>query len=75
MKFSEWLKIRSKRENKPSVPRDMTKVPHKEKKSGGSRCCDDDLSSDFKGHVAHNGEVKPFKLIKKTGKTVTDIAR
>ena len=62
--FSEWLKAR---DGKPSSPRGMTKADNKCVKSPGSRCHTDDLSSDYKGHIAHNGEEEPFKCLKKGG--------
>lgn len=75
MKFSEWLKIRCKGDAKPSSPRDMNKISHKEKKSSGSRSNCDDLSGDYKGHIAHNGEIEPFKLVRKAkSKSVADVA-
>lgn len=73
MTFSEWMKLRSK-DGKPSGPRGMTKIPHREVKSSGTREHEkDDLSQDYKGHICHNGEVAPFSLVKSSkGKPVAD---
>lgn len=69
MSFSEWAKLRASN-GKPSGPRGMTKCAHKEKKSSGTREHEkDDLSSDYKGHICHNGEVAPFSIAKKTKST------
>ena len=75
VKFSEWLKLRVKGDTKPHSPRGMNKIPDKCVKSPGSRCQVDDLSQDYKGHIAHNGEEAPFKCLKKGGKAVADVAK
>jgi hypothetical protein len=76
MSFPEWMKLRCNGDTKPSAPRGMNKVPHKEKKSSGTRCGCGDLSGDYKGHIAHSGEIDPFKLVRKTkSKAVADVAR
>ena len=62
MKFSKWLKIREAL-GKPSPPRKMVKIKRKEKISPGVRNRVDDLSKDYKGHLAKNGEVEPFKVL------------
>lgn len=68
MKFSEWMKLREDC-GKPHPPRGMKKIPHTEKKSSGSRMATDDLSSDYVGHVADNGDVAPYKVMKTTKST------
>lgn len=43
------------------------KADHKEKVSGGRDGCDD-LSKDYKGHMAQNGTVEPCEVAKKKKK-------
>ena len=68
LKFTEWLGKQCA-DGKPKSPRGMVKVSHKEKISGGTRDMTDDLSSDYKGHIAHNGEVAPFKVMGKVSES------
>lgn len=63
--FSEWLKLKADGNGKPRGPRGMNKIPHDNHKPTGVRTLEDDLSSDFEGHIAHNGEVAPYKVMKK----------
>ena len=62
MKFSKWLEIREGL-GKPEPPRKMVKIKRKEKIAPGVRNRVKDLSKDYKGHLAWNGEVEPFKVL------------
>ncbi|RDJ35468.1 MAG: hypothetical protein DWQ19_11675 [Crenarchaeota archaeon] len=49
----------------PHKPRKMKKINHKEVTSKGVRKGEKDLSKDYKGHLASNGDEEPFKVLKK----------
>jgi hypothetical protein len=72
--FSEWInenKCGCTGDGQPRGPRGMVKISHKEKIMG-ARDLTDDLSSDYQGHIGHNGEVAPFKVMGKKGKAVAE---
>lgn len=71
--FSQWLesKCGCTGDGKPHSPRGMVKISHKEKIMG-ARDLTDDLSADYQGHIGHNGEVAPFKVMGKKGKAVAE---
>lgn len=73
MKFSEWLKIKEGL-GKPAPPRKMVKIKRKEKISSGVRNRVKDLSKDYKGHLAWNGEVEPFKVLSPTVDEVSAVS-
>ena len=52
----------------------MKKVKHKNKKPSGVRCSSEDLSSDYKGHIAHNGTVAPWKYMGKSSDAIAPVA-
>ncbi len=52
-------------DSKPHGVRGMKKIGHKEVVSKGVRQGDKDLSADYKGHIKMNGDVEPFKVMKK----------
>jgi len=65
MTFEEWLPLREDC-GKPHPITKMQKIDHEEKKrSPKVRDLRDDLSSDYKGHIKHNGTVEPFKVFDK----------
>ena len=81
-KFAEWLKLREEKlpqgaaASKPHSPRGKSMVKgHKDDISSGTRSHEDDLSDDYPGHVAHYGEVDPFKVKKKSGKKVAEVPK
>lgn len=49
----------------PHKPRKMKKINHSEVTSKGVRKGEKDLSADYKGHIGMNGDVEPFKVLKK----------
>lgn len=49
----------------PHAPRKMQKINRKEIISKGTRNAANDLSSDYKGNVKMNGDVEPFRVMKK----------
>lgn len=73
--FTEWLKLKGKHNQAAGGPRGGVKHPEKCEKSSGVRCHSDDLN-DYEGHMAHNGEVAPYSLKKKSGgKSVAPVAK
>ena len=56
LKFKEWME---------SSIKSMKKIKHKESNPKGVRNFKNDLSKDYKGHIAHNGDVEPWKLVRK----------
>jgi hypothetical protein len=50
---------------RPSSPRGMKKLGYKQDISKKVRKMEDDLSSDYKGHIGMNGEEQPLKVMKK----------
>jgi len=74
-KFSEWVELREQ-DGKPKSPHGMKKIGRKEVKSPGTRDGSKDLSSDYKGHISHNGTVDPYAVKKgKSGKPVADVGK
>lgn len=71
--FAQWLAI-SEDCGEPHKPRKMQKINDKLKKSKGVRSHEDDLSSDYKGHIKMNGDVEPFKHLTKNKKPVAPVA-
>lgn len=77
--FYEWCKennldLSLESTHKEPV-RGMKKAPNKDK-FNGPRDQRDDLSADYKGHVAMNGTVEPYKVVAKGkgGKAVAPVA-
>jgi hypothetical protein len=73
-KFSEWVDLKEC-DGKPTAPHGMSKCSYEEKKSKGTRDARKDLSADYKGHVAHNGTVEPFKTLGVKGKAVAPVGK
>jgi len=67
--FSEWIKIReSRNDGKANSPEEMSKISHKEKKSGSCRESGaEDLSGDYVGHVKKGGDKQQHKVLKGKG--------
>jgi len=63
-KFKNWLDQKMQEDFcKPHAVKSMKKVTgHKDQKPKGIRSIEDDLSKDYKGHIASNGDVDPYKL-------------
>ena len=60
--FKDWMALRED-ESRPTKPKGMKKNNWKQTLPAGVRCCDKDLSKDYKGHIKHNGDVEPFKVM------------
>ena len=77
--FYEWCKENNLTNvlegNHKDPVRSSKKAPYKEK-IAGPRDQRDDLSSDYKGHIAMNGTVEPYKVVAKGkgGKAVAPVA-
>ena len=74
MKFSKWVELREC-DGRPTAPHGMKKCACDEKKSKGTRDLTKDLSADYKGHVAQNGTVEPFKVLGNKGKSVAPVGK
>lgn len=61
LEFKTWLE-EYEATKPPTKMKKITKYPLK--KSKGVRSHEDDLSSDYKGHLSHNGSVEPWKVVK-----------
>jgi len=57
IKFKEWLES--------NYPKKMKKIARKEVTPKNVRNLEDDLSKDYKGHIAKNGDVEPWKCLGK----------
>ena len=53
--FRKWLEANSIKK--------MKKAKHKEANPKGVRNFKNDLSKDYKGHIASNGDVEPWKCL------------
>ena len=58
IKFQEWLNLKEEKEKK------MQKLSCKKHPPKGVRCMGQDLSDDYKGPIARNGTVEPWKIKK-----------
>ncbi|MCK9458581.1 MAG: hypothetical protein M0R80_02995 [Proteobacteria bacterium] len=74
MKFGKWVELREC-DGRPTAPHGMKKCACDEKKSKGTRDLTKDLSADYKGHVAQNGTVEPFKVLGNKGKSVAPVGK
>jgi len=74
MKFIDWVKLKEC-DGRPTAPHGMKKCICKDEKSKGTRCMADDLSADYKGHVAQGGTVEPFKTLGVKGKAVAPVGK
>ncbi len=74
MKFSKWVELREC-DGRPTAPHSMKKCTCDEKKSKGTRCAKEDLSADYKGHIAQNGTVEPFKTLGVKGKSIAPVGK
>lgn len=61
LNFKKWLAAKN---SKPTKPTKMKKNPWRQSMSKQVRDIEDDLSSDYKGHLVRNGSVDPFKVLK-----------
>lgn len=72
--FIEWMNFQEGQNQTANKIKGGKKCSDKLEKSPGVRNHEDDLD-DYKGHMAHNGDVEPFKVQKKNGKAVAPIAK
>lgn len=74
MRFSKWVELREC-DGRPTPPTGMKKCSCEEKRSKGTRDMRKDLSADYKGHVAQNGTVEPFKTLGVKGKAIAPVGK
>ena len=74
MKFSKWVELREC-DGIPTAPHGMKKIACTDKKPKDVRCVGKDLSKDYKGHIAQNGTVEPFKTLGIKNKSISSVKK